>query len=96
VDDGAIIKLKKINTARGAELHANLVCGICTCKVGFVSTNHSKEDANFLNGEYVVVTRVVTTQDLDIAKHHHMYEHCGSAMERVITQSQAERDPAKG
>ena len=49
-----MIKFMKVNTASGAELHAYLVCvRICTCKVGFPSKNHAKEDANLLDGEYV-------------------------------------------
>ena len=76
-------------------MHAYLACnGICTCKVGYASKNHAKEDANLLDGKYVVVTHVVITQDLDIAQHCHMYGHYGSATVRVTTQSQAERDSA--
>jgi hypothetical protein len=87
--------LKKVNTPRGAELHAYLVCGgICTCKVGFASKNYAKKDADFLDGEYVVVTHAVTTHDPDIAQRCHVYGHYGSAMVRVVMQSQAERDSA--
>ena len=95
VNVGTIIKLKKVNTPRGAELHAYLDCSdIFTCKVGFASKNHAKEDANLLDGKYVVVTHVVITQDLDIAQRCHMYGHYGSATVRVVSQSQAERDSA--
>ena len=88
-----MIKYMKVNTSSGAELHAYLVCdGICTCKVGFPSKNHAKEDANLLDSEYVVVTHVVTAHDCDIAKQSQMYEFYGSAITLVITPSQAERD----
>jgi hypothetical protein len=40
-----------------------------------MSKNHAKEYANLLDGEYVLVTHVMTTEASDIEKHHHLYRH---------------------
>ena len=78
VYSGSIIVLRHVVSVRGDELHAFLVRdGLDTCKVGFAAKCHAEKDAEFLNGLFLQVTSIITTESAAVEDRHRMYTNYG-------------------
>jgi hypothetical protein len=71
-------------------LHAFLVkdC-IDTCKVGFAAKKHAEKDAEFLDGLFLRVTKVITKESVAVEDRRRMYQNYGSAQAIIITKRKA-------
>ncbi len=87
---GSILVLRCVVSVRGDELHAFLVKdGIDTCKVGFAAKKHAEKDAEFLDGLFLRVTKVITKESVAVEDRRRMYQNYGSAQAIIITKRKA-------
>jgi len=91
----SIIVLRRVVSVRGDELHAFLVRDdLDTCKVCFAAKCHTEKDAEFLDGLFLRVTSVSTT-DAAVEDRHRMYTNYGSAQAIIIPESIARIESSK-